>query len=94
MIPVRIRGANHKLTAPASHSMVLRNAAAPQHMACRHTVTAEGAYLFETAWEPTLGELAALNRGGYVVLRSVFAQAPVRLTVEERDASEDDAPQG
>ncbi|MDE2103804.1 MAG: hypothetical protein KGL39_41585 [Patescibacteria group bacterium] len=38
--------------------------------------------IFESAWEPTPAELAALNAGGTVRLRVVGGQPPVLLFVE------------
>jgi len=44
--------------------------------------------IFQSAWEPTPGELALLNAGGKVILSVVGHQPPVALGVEL--ASEDD----
>lgn len=38
--------------------------------------------VFQSAWEPTPAELAALNAGGLVVLSVVGGQPPVMLSVE------------
>jgi hypothetical protein len=37
---------------------------------------------YESAWEPTPDELAALNAGGSVILRVFGGQPPVQLYVE------------
>ena len=76
MIPIRIAGATNKLGEPENWDSTV-------HGKCNPLVirrTDDG--VFESAWEPTPVELAALNDGGSVVLSVVGGQPPVKLSVE------------
>lgn len=82
MIAKRITGATHRLSAPKGwdekrdgHCHAL-------------SVRLSGGNVFESAWEPTPDELAALNAGGSIVLSMVGGQLPVILSVEPPDQAE------
>jgi hypothetical protein len=75
MMPLRILGATNYLGAPPGWEPAEDGACAP--LAVRHVGN-----IYESAWEPTPDELAALNAGGSVVLRVVGSQPPVALYVE------------
>jgi hypothetical protein len=76
MIPMRIAGATHYLGAPKGWE--------PEKdgPCCHLAVRVVDGNVWESAWEPTPAELAALNAGGSVLLRVVGGQPPVMLLVE------------
>jgi hypothetical protein len=80
MIAKRIVGATHNLGAPKGWD-------SEKDGDCHHlAVRLVGENIFESAWEPTPDELAALNAGGTVILSIVGGQPPVMLSVEVPDA--------
>ena len=79
MIPARIAGATHWLGAPKGWE---REVNGP----CTHLAVRQVGDVWESAWEPTPAELAALNAGAKVVLRVVGGQPPVMLTVGEGES--------
>lgn len=82
MIPRRIPKATHALGAPAEWDDAT-GACLTLHV--RQMMSANGP-IWESAWEPTPDELAALNAGASVVLRVVSGgQPPVALYVETWD---------
>lgn len=76
MIPKRISDATHYLGAPKGWN--------PEADGDCHglAVRVVEDNVFQSAWEPTPAELAALNAGGLVVLNVVGGQPPVSLSVE------------
>jgi hypothetical protein len=83
MIPRRIRNATITFAAPPDWSE-------SKHGKCLGLAVriTPGVGHFESAWEPTPEELAALNEGGSVILRVVGGQPPVALYVEPPAAEE------
>lgn len=76
MIPKRISGANLNLGAPKGWE--------PEKDGnCIHlAVRLVDGNIYQSAWEPSPDELAALNAGGSIVLSVVGGQPPVMLSVE------------
>lgn len=75
MIPQRIADATHYLGAPKGWK--------PEDDGnCVHLAVRVVDNVWQSAWEPTPGELALLNAGGSIVLSVVGGQPPVMLTVE------------
>lgn len=75
MIPMRIANATHYMGAPKGWE--------PERDGrCSHLAVRVVGNVYESAWEPTPDELAALNAGGSVLLRVVGGQPPVMLLVE------------
>ena len=79
MIPLRIANATHKLGAPNEWNTE-RNGRCTE-LYVRVTLN----NVFESAWEPTPAEVAALVAGGRVILRIYGGQPPVRLVVTEAE---------
>lgn len=75
MIPKRIRNATHYLSAP-------REWECEKDGDCAHLAVRVVGDVWESAWEPTPGELEMLNNGGSVVLCVKGGQPPVLLCVE------------
>ena len=80
MIPMRITGATHYLGAPKGWEPD------KDGKCCHLAVRVVDGNVWESAWEPTPAELAALNAGGSVLLRVVGGQPPVMLLVEPATA--------
>lgn len=78
MILLRIEGATHVLGPPRNWNAERDGDCG--EMAVRVVNTA-GPPRFESAWEPTPDELAALNAGAPVILSVVGGQPPVYLYV-------------
>jgi hypothetical protein len=74
MMPRRIQNATHSLGAPKDWDKARGN--------CVSLWVRAFPDFFESAWEPTPDELAALNAGGSVILRVVGGHPPVALYVE------------
>lgn len=75
MIPMRISGATHVLGAPKGWE--------PEKDGnCCQLAVRVVEDIWQSAWEPTPAELAALNAGGSIVLSVVGGQPPVMLHVE------------
>jgi hypothetical protein len=75
MIPKRIAGTTHYLGAPKGWE--------PERDGdCSHLAVRQVGVCFESAWEPTPGELATLAAGGSIVLSCFGGQPPVNLRVE------------
>lgn len=70
MIPLRIEGATHIMTAPQGHDDVRD----------LHVYLLDGE-IYVSRWEPTPDELALLNAGGSVELQIMGSQPPVALKV-------------
>lgn len=81
MIPKRIQEATHLLGAPKGWNK-------EKHGPCARLAVRLNDGVYESAWEPTPHELAALNAGGSVILRIAGSQPPVMLYVSS-EASED-----
>jgi hypothetical protein len=82
MIPRRIANATHYLGAPKGWNPETDGA-------CGHLAVRVVGNVWESAWEPTPAELAALNAGGSVILRVVGGQPPVMLLVEQAQKEEE-----
>lgn len=80
MIPMRISNATHYMGAPKGWE--------PEKdgNCCHLAVRVVDGNVYESAWEPTPGELAMLNAGGSILLRIVGGQPPVMLGVEPAPA--------
>lgn len=78
MIPKRIDGATHLMTAPPDWE-------AEKNGPCGSLAIRVVDNVFQSAWEPTPAELDALNRGGSIVLSIVGGQPPVALSVEAHE---------
>jgi hypothetical protein len=76
MIPHRIAGATHYLSAPEGWDAESQGPLWPP--ACARAA----GKVCESAWEPTPDELAALHAGGSVILSVVGGQPPVMLSVQ------------
>ena len=76
MIPKRISGTTNYMGAPKGWEPEKDGNCI--HLAVR---VVEG-NIFQSAWEPSPDELAALNAGGSIVLSIVGGQPPVMLMVE------------
>lgn len=76
MIPMHIAGATHYLGSPKGWEPEKDGSC------CHLAVRVVDGNVWESAWEPTPAELAALNAGGSVLLRVVGGQPPVMLLVE------------
>ena len=76
MIPMRIANATHHMGAPKGWE--------PEKdgNCCHLAVRVVDGNIYQSAWEPTPAELAALNAGGSIVLSIVGGQPPVMLSVE------------
>lgn len=75
MIPVRIAGTTHYLGAPKGWE--------PEKDGnCVHLAVRVTDNLWQSAWEPTPGELELLNAGGKIILSVIGGQPPVALSVE------------
>lgn len=75
MTPVRIADANLYFGAPKGWK--------PEDDGnCCHLAVRQIENVFQSAWEPTPGELELLNAGGKIVLSVVGGQPPVMLQVE------------
>ncbi len=80
MIAKRISGTTHYLGAPKGWHP-------DKDGECRHlAVRVVEENVWQSAWEPTPAELAALNAGGSIVLSIVGGQPPVALSVEAAPA--------
>jgi hypothetical protein len=75
MIAMRIAGATHRLGAPKGWDK-------DKDGNCGHLWVRVAGNVFTSAWEPTPGELQALNEGGSVRLSIVGGQPPVMLDIE------------
>lgn len=76
MIPKRIADATHYLGKP-------KNWDADKDGDCHGlAVRVVEDNVFQSAWEPTPGELETLNAGGLVILNVVGGQPPVSVSVE------------
>lgn len=75
MIPLRITNATHYLGAPKDWKPETDGE-------CGHLAVRVVDNIWQSAWEPTPAELAALNAGGSVILSVVGGQPPVALGVE------------
>lgn len=87
MIARRIADANIRFGKPADWDTVHSD-----RNCCDLWVRGNGDGTYESAWEPTPDELAALNAGGSIVLRIMGGQPPVLLYAtlprqEETDAA-------
>lgn len=75
MIPARISGATHHLGAPKGWK--------PEDGNCCHlAVRVVDGNVWQSAWEPTPAEIAAISAGAKIVLSVVGGQPPVMLSVE------------
>ena len=84
MIPKRIAAATHRLGAPDGWRKEIASCA----RLWVRKVEEDGFAVYESAWEPTPDELAALLAGGSVVLRVAGGQPPVMLYVEPAPTEE------
>lgn len=75
MIPKRISEATHFMGAPKGWKP-------DEDGNCCHLAVRVIDNVWQSAWEPTPGELAMLNAGGSIVLSIVGGQPPVMLSVE------------
>lgn len=75
MIPARIVGATHYLGAPKGWKP-------DEDGHCGHLAVRVTDNVWESAWEPTPDEMAAIAAGAKIVLRVVGGQPPVMLYVE------------
>ena len=76
MIPRRIANANLYMGAPEGWK--------PEDDGdCIHLAVRSDGRIFQSAWEPTPSEIAAINAGASIVLSVVGGQPPVMLQVEE-----------
>lgn len=76
MIPARIAGATHYMGAPKGWK--------PEEDGnCCHLAVRVTDNVWESAWEPTPAEVAAISAGAKIVLRVVGGQPPVMLCVED-----------
>lgn len=77
MIPARISGATH------SHYLGAPKGWKPEEDGqCCHLAVRVTDNVWESAWEPTPDEMAAIAAGAKIVLRVVGGQPPVMLYVE------------
>lgn len=74
MFSKRISGATHTLGAPKGWSQ--------SDGRCANLTVRVADDCWESAWEPTPAELAALNEGGHVILCVKGGQPPVMLYAE------------
>lgn len=76
MIPARIAGATHHLGAPKGWK--------PEEdgNCCHLAVRVVEGNVWQSAWEPTPAEVAAISAGAKIVLSVVGGQPPVMLSVE------------
>lgn len=76
MIPARISGATHYLGAPKGWQP-------DEDGNCCHLAVRVDGNVWQSAWEPTPAEIAAINAGAKIVLSVVGGQPPVMLYVED-----------
>lgn len=74
MIPRRIANATHHLGPPEGWDH-------EKDGKCDSLYVRQVGDVYESAWEPTPTELAAINAGASIILRMKFAQVPVMLCV-------------
>ena len=79
MIPKRISNFTHAYGAPAGWDEEKNGNCAQLHVRISKY---DANIYFESSWEPTPDELAALNAGGSVILRILGGQPPVMLYAE------------
>lgn len=75
MIPVRIADATHYMGAPKGWRP-------DENGKCVHLAVRVVDNVWQSAWEPTPDEIAAIVAGGKIVLSVVGGQPPVALQVE------------
>lgn len=86
MISRRIQGANQQLGAPKDWR---KDDPTITALHVRVTQLTETVQVYASAWEPTPAELAALNRGGSIILNIVGGQPPISLHVEDPATAEE-----
>ncbi len=75
MTPGRIKGATHRMGAPKGWER-------DKHGHCADLYVRQDGNVYESAWEPTPDELAAIAAGKPIILRIVGSQPPVMIEVE------------